>query len=97
MALSRRMQPKTLASTDSAGTGCGGRPLDTSQEGHAGLWRGDAVLLGGRPDVFLEYGVQCLPLLLQNARSGPSRCSARLGVSAGKLYLKSSHPWQTLP
>ncbi len=54
---------------------CAGGELDTSQEGHAGLWRGDAVLLGGRPDVFLEYGVQCLPLLLQNARSGPSRCT----------------------
>jgi hypothetical protein len=59
---------------------CAGGELDTSQEGHAGLWRGDAVLLDGRPDVFLEYGVQCLPLLLQKARSGPSRCRDRLGV-----------------
>ena len=41
---------------------CAGGELDTSQEGHAGLWRGDAVLLGGRPDVF------------SNTVSSASRC-----------------------
>ena len=29
---------------------------------------GDAVLLAGRPGALLEYGVQCLPLTLQNRK-----------------------------
>jgi hypothetical protein len=30
------------------------------------------IALDGRPGALLEYGVQCLPLTLQIARSGPN-------------------------
>ena len=38
--------------------------------------------------MFLEYGVQCLPLLVQNARSGPSRCSNSWAFSALTIFEK---------
>ena len=62
-----------------------GRRVGHIPGGTCRVVEGDAVLRGGRPVALLEYGVQCLPRTLQNARSGPSRCTGTLRVYLIKI------------
>ena len=71
-----------------------GRRVGHIPGGTCRVVEGDAVLRDGRPVALLEYGVQCLPRTLQNARSGPSRCTGTLRVYLIKILPESGHPWQ---